>query len=66
MYKKNTNRTIVLLLCDNRAKGVRRENLGIGYYADKGLLRNAFPLSADGILANRTIIKKLSINFFVI
>ena len=23
--------------------------LGIGYYADKGLLRNAFPLSADGI-----------------
>ena len=40
--------------------------LGFGYYADKGLLRNAFPLSADGILANRTIIKKLSINFFVI
>lgn len=66
MYKKNTNRTIVLLLCDNRAKGVirgksfgwgwrlgRRGNLGIGYYADKCLLRNVFPLSADGILANK-------------
>ena len=37
MYKKNTNRTIVLLLCDNRAKGVRRERS----FAEVGNLGNS-------------------------